>query len=72
VTARIPAPRTVGIAGIVLGLVAFWVALPPVEARSLFWPALLGIIAVAAGIWAASRGVRRVGLGAVAVGVLGI
>ena len=71
-TARIPAPRTVGIAGIVLGLVAFWVALPPVEARSLFWPALLGIIAVAAGIWAASRGVRRVGLGAVAVGVLGI
>ncbi len=65
-------PKTVAIAGIALGLIAFWVALPPIAVRNLAWPALLGILAVAAGIWASSRGVRRVGLGAVAAGILGI
>jgi general nucleoside transport system permease protein len=65
-------PKTVGIVGVALGLIAFWIALPPITARSLVWPALLGILAVAAGIWASTRGVRRIGLGAVAAGILGI
>jgi general nucleoside transport system permease protein len=66
------AARTVGIAGIVLGAVGFWLALPPLEARTLLVPIVLGILAIAAGIWAWSRDERRVGGGAVAAGMLGI
>jgi simple sugar transport system permease protein len=64
--------RRVGIAGIVLGLLAFWVALPPVTARSIVWPVVLGAAAIAAGGWAVSNGHRRIGWGAVTSGVLGI
>jgi len=52
--------------------VAFWIALPPLTTRTLALPIAIGIIATACGIWAATRGERRVGWGAVASGVLGI
>ncbi|HEU5373662.1 MAG TPA: ABC transporter permease, partial [Gaiellaceae bacterium] len=65
-------PRTVGIAGIVLGALGFWLTLPPLKARTEALPVALGILAVAAGIWAWSRDERRVGGGAVAAGLLGI
>ncbi|MGB2874860.1 MAG: ABC transporter permease [Gaiellaceae bacterium] len=58
--------------GIGLGLLACWLTLPPIAARTVLWPILVGIVAVAAGIWATSRGSGRVGWGAVAAGVLGI
>jgi general nucleoside transport system permease protein len=64
--------KHIAVAGIVLGLVAAWVALPPVAARSVTVPLLLGLLAVAAGIWAVSRGVKRPGWGAVASGIFGI
>jgi ABC-type uncharacterized transport system permease subunit len=64
--------RTVGILGVALGFFAVWVALPPLTARAPLIPAAVGTFAVAAGIWAASRGERRYGWGAVAAGVLGI
>jgi ABC-type uncharacterized transport system permease subunit len=66
---RLVAPRSIGIAGIVLDIVALWVALPPVTVRSVLSPVLLAICAIAAGIWAFTRGERRVGGGAV-VGAL--
>ena len=62
---RLVAPRSIGIAGIVLDIVALWVALPPVTVRSVLLPVLLAICAIAAGIWAFTRGERRVGGGAV-------
>jgi general nucleoside transport system permease protein len=65
-------PRTVGIAGIAVGALAFWLALPPLVSRTVVLPILLGLLAVAAGIWAWSREERRVGGGAVAAGILGI
>jgi general nucleoside transport system permease protein len=65
-------PRTIGIAGIALGLLAFWLALPPLDARTKVLPIFVGLLAIAAGIWAVSREERRVGWGAVASGVLGI
>jgi general nucleoside transport system permease protein len=64
--------RNVGVAGVVFGLLAFWLALPPVVARSGVWPVVAGILAVAAGIWCVTRGVGRLGWGAVGVGLLGI
>jgi len=64
--------RTVGIVGIVLGLFAFWFALPPLHTRTTVLPVVVGILAIAAGIWAFSRSEHRLGGGAVVSGVLGI
>jgi simple sugar transport system permease protein len=64
--------RTVAWAGIVLGALAFWFALPPVQSRAPWVPIVIGLVAVACGIWAISRGVGRLGWGAIAVGVIGI
>ena len=64
--------RTVGMVGVVLGVLAFWLAIPPFTTRSFVWPVLVGALAVGAGIWAVSRGVGKLGWGAVAAGVVGI
>jgi simple sugar transport system permease protein len=64
--------RTVAIVGIVLGVLAFWLALPPVHVRNAVVPIAIGICAIALGIWAASRGESRLGWGAIAAGLLGI
>jgi ABC-type uncharacterized transport system permease subunit len=69
---RIGGARTIGKAGIVLGLVACLLTIPPVEARAIVWPILVGIAAAAFGLWAVLRGEQRLGWGAVASGVLGI
>jgi simple sugar transport system permease protein len=69
---RMSSPRTVGFVGIGLGLLAFWLALPPVAVRSAPLPVAIGIFAVAAGIWAASRREYRVGGGAIFIGLVGI
>jgi simple sugar transport system permease protein len=68
---RLTEPRSVGMVGIALGVLACWLAIPPFTVRSVVWPVLVGMLAVAAGVWAASRGVARVGWGAVAAGVVG-
>ncbi len=65
-------PTTVGIAGVFLGAVAFWLALPPLASRTVVAPILVGLLAIAAGIWALARGARRIGWGAVVAGALGI
>ena len=62
---------TVGAVGIVIGVVACIVAIPPITARSAVWPVLLGMLAVLFGIAALSRGAGRVGWGAVAAGIVG-
>lgn len=65
-------PRRVAELGIVLGVAAAWLALPPLQSRVLVWPILLGILSVACGIWAVSRAERRIGWGAVAAGLAGV
>ena len=62
---------TVGTVGIVVGVVAFILAIPPITARSPIWPVLLAIVAVLFGIVAVSRGGGRVGWSAIAAGVVG-
>jgi general nucleoside transport system permease protein len=69
---RMSSPRTVGFVGIGLGLLALWLALPPVAVRSAPLPVAIGIFAVAAGIWAASRREYHVGGGAIVIGLVGI
>jgi simple sugar transport system permease protein len=68
---RLTAARTVGIAGIALGAVAFWISLPPLAQRSVVWPIVVGAAALAAGAYAIAGEQRRVGWGAVAAAVLG-
>ncbi len=65
-------PKTIAVAGSVLGLVAFLSAIPPFDARSPIVPIVFGVFALAAGIWALTRGEHRAGLGAITSGVLGI
>ena len=62
---------TVATVGIVLGVVACIIAIPPITARSAVWPVLLGMLAVLFGIAALSRGAGRVGWGALAAGIIG-
>ena len=71
-TGPLATPKRVGVAGIVLGIAAFWIALPPVHDRSLVVPALLAAAGVAAGIYAAAKGSVRPGWGAIVIGALGV
>jgi general nucleoside transport system permease protein len=66
------AARYIGLFGIALGTIGFWFALPPISTRSPAGPLAFGICGIAAGIWAASRGERRAGWGAILVGALAI
>jgi simple sugar transport system permease protein len=68
---RLYDPATVGRVGIVLGVAAFLLAIPPVTARSPLWPVLIGMIAVLFGIVAVSRGRGRLGGAAIAAGLIG-
>jgi general nucleoside transport system permease protein len=71
--ARLPQGfRAVAWVAILLGLLAFWVALPPLKVREPAVPILIGLVATGLGLWAALRGVRRLGWGAVTIGVLGL
>jgi ABC-type uncharacterized transport system permease subunit len=72
ISARLRDPATTGGVGIFLGAFAAFLAIPPIEARTVTWPILVGIIAASLGIWTVTRGRRRLGWGAVAAGVIGI
>jgi simple sugar transport system permease protein len=64
--------RWLAYGGVALGVIAFWTAVPPVTARTLFVPLVIGLLGVAAGIGAISLGAgRRLGGIAIAVGALG-
>jgi ABC-type uncharacterized transport system permease subunit len=69
---RLRDPRTNGVVGILLGVLACFVAIPPITARSPVYPVLIGIAAAVLGLGAAMRGRRRLGWGAVAAGLIGI
>ncbi|HET8742799.1 MAG TPA: ABC transporter permease [Gaiella sp.] len=63
--------RALAWAGIVLGLVAAFVALPPIAARTWIPSLFLALLAALAGVWAITRGERRFGWYAIATAALG-
>ena len=69
---RASAPRTIGLGGIALGILALWLALPPFGVRTAPAPVAVGILGAAAGIWAISRREARIGWIAVVLSVVGI
>jgi ABC-type uncharacterized transport system permease subunit len=70
--ARWPLETLVARAGVVIGLFAFVVALPPFRADAEWVPVLVGLVAIAAGIWVLTRGQRRAGWTAIGFGIVGI
>jgi ABC-type uncharacterized transport system permease subunit len=64
-------PSSVGVLGIVLGVLAAWLAIPPIEVRTIVWPLVAGILGAICGVAAVSRGARRAGWGAIATAVVG-
>jgi simple sugar transport system permease protein len=64
--------RALAWAGILVGILAFWVALPPLKVREALVPLVIGLVAIGLGIAAVRAGVRRLGWGAIVIGVLGI
>ena len=65
-------PREVAWLGVLLGILAFFFALPPVDARGVWVPMLVGLLGAACGIWSVTRGVGRLAWGAIVVGLIGI
>lgn len=65
-------PAASGYTGLGLGILAAFLGIPPVQTRTVTWPILVGVIAVIFGIWTVTRGRRRLGIGAVVSGLLGI
>jgi simple sugar transport system permease protein len=63
--------RAVGWAGVVIGIAAALVALPPFGVRSPVVPVVIGLFALTIGIGSWIRGERRIGSYAIAAGVFG-
>jgi simple sugar transport system permease protein len=63
--------RALAWAGIVLGLIGAFIALPPVTTRSWVPSLLLALLAALAGVWAITRGEKRFGWYAIATAALG-
>ncbi len=68
---RLSQARTVAIVGIALGLLTFWLSIPPWTVEAIGVPLAVGIAGVAFGIAAAARDELRLGLWAIAAGVGG-
>ncbi len=68
---RLHGSRAVAWAGVVVGIAAALVALPPIEIRSPVAPVVVGLVAVLIGIGSWIRGERRIATYAVTAGVIG-
>jgi uncharacterized membrane protein HdeD (DUF308 family) len=71
VSAGLRDPAVTGYIGVLLGVLAALLAIPPVMSRTVTWPVLVGVVACVFGIWTITRGRVRLGWGAVASGLLG-
>ncbi len=73
IAARLPrGPRALSWAGILLGLLAAWIALPPLTVRSLAPSIAIAAVGIALGILAITRRDIRFGIFAIVTGLFGI
>jgi ABC-type uncharacterized transport system permease subunit len=69
---RLGEPRSVAITGIVLGILAIWLSVPPFTLRNVVVPAAVAVLGASLGLWALTRGQRKLGWWAIVVAVLGV
>jgi simple sugar transport system permease protein len=69
---RLGEPRSVAIAGICVGLLGFWLSLPPFTLRNVVVPSTLAVLAAALGLWALTRGERKLGIWALVIAVVAV
>ena len=70
-TGRVVNARAAGWVGIGLGVIAWFIALPPALVRSPIPSVLIGVMAIGAGAYALGGNERRLGWGAIVAGVIG-
>ena len=67
---RTERPVLAGWGGVLVALLAFWIALPPLTVRSPVPSLVLALCAAGLGVWALREGQRRLGWGAIVAAVL--
>ncbi len=76
VSAIAPSPavsrRQIGVAGVVLGAIAWVITIPPIEVRSLVPSIVLAVLAVCAGAWSVAGGERKLGIEAIVVALVAV
>jgi general nucleoside transport system permease protein len=70
--ARGVSPKHVGIAGIVLGALAWVITIPPIAARGMVPSIVLAALSIAAGAWAIAGGERKLGSQAIVVALFAV
>jgi ABC-type uncharacterized transport system permease subunit len=68
---RLAETRSIAIYGIALGILAFWLALPPWDFRFQGGPIALGIAGMLCGLWAVVRDEKKLGWWAISVAIGG-
>jgi len=68
---RLGETRSVAIYGIALGILAFWLALPPWDTRFEGGPIALGIAGMLCGLWAVTRDEQKLGWWAISIAIAG-
>ena len=68
--ARAVSPKQIGIAGIVLGALAWVITIPPFEVRGVVPSIVLSALALLAGTWSVGGGERKIGIEAILVAVV--
>jgi ABC-type uncharacterized transport system permease subunit len=64
--------KHVGIAGVVLGALAWVITIPPIEVRSIVPSLVLASLALLAGTWTVAGGERKLGIGAILISVAAV
>jgi simple sugar transport system permease protein len=70
--ARVVSPKQIGIAGIVLGAIAWVITIPPIEVRGVTASIVLAALAVLAGAWSIAGGERKLGSEAIVVALFAV
>jgi ABC-type uncharacterized transport system permease subunit len=65
-------PKQIGIAGAILGALAWVITIPPITVRTIVPSIVLAALAIAAGAWAATHDRRKLGIGAILVALVAV